>query len=263
MNHQFFGFVAVLALGAAQASAVQAACQPISSVPATIAAAGTYCLTADFSTAQTSGNLITVNADNVTIDFQGHQIDATPGGIYTNVTGIYGIDRHNITIRNGLMVGFYTGIHFDTSNNSTTTNGHLIEDMRFSQSRSRAMQVEGTNNVIRRNLVVDTMGGALHPDGFSACEQDANGSIQVYNNTVLHVGGPTDSSPDGMMLYCVNTLAIGNRIIDASDQGIGAAGGFCKDNVIIGSTEPYWNEYDRTMDIPGCQLVGNTEFVIE
>jgi hypothetical protein len=240
------------------AASARAACVPIASVPFTISAPGQYCVTADLTTSQTgmSGGVITIDADNVVLDFQGHKFDATSGGNFTNVTGVYSLNHKGNTVRNGLMVGFYVGIHFDMTSD---TRDNVIEDMRFSLSRSRAMQMEGFNNVIRRNLVVDTIDGWVHPDGFSACEQNFNGSIQVYNNTVSHVGGQNDSSPDGMMIYCYNSLIIGNRVVDASDQGLGIGGGFCKDNVIIGSTHPYYVEYP----VPGCTMVGGTEYVLQ
>lgn len=259
MSHRPIGRTAVMLAVAATccgtAIEAQAACAPIASIPFTISSSGQYCLAADLATSQTSGNAIVVNADNVVIDFQGHKLDGSGAGTGTAATGIYALERKGITVRNGLMVGFYTAIHYDMVND---TRDNLIEDMRFSQSRSRAMQVEGFNNTIRRNLVLDTMGGQNHPDGFSACEQNFNGSIQVYNNTVINVGGPLDASPDGMMLYCYNTLAIGNRVINAPDQGIGVGGGYCMDNVIFGADKPYYVEYS----VPGCKQVGNTEYII-
>jgi len=250
--------IVFIAATAGAATSARAACTPIATVPFTIAASGNYCVTADLATSQTgmSGGQITINADNVVLDFQGHKFDATSGGNFTNVTGVYSLNHKGITVRNGLLVGFYVGIHYDMTSD---TRDNVIEDMRFSLSRSRAMQVEGFNNVIRRNLVVDTIDGWVHPDGFSACEQNFNGSIQVYNNTVSHVGGANDSSPDGMMIYCLNSLIIGNRVVDASNQGLGIGGGFCKDNVIIGSNQPYYVEYP----VPGCTMVGGTEYVLQ
>ena len=79
--------------------------------------------------------------------------------------------------------------------------------------------------------------------------------MQAYNNTIINVGvDEPDSSPDGMMLYCFHTLAIGNRLVNVGDSGIAVAGGYCKDNVL-------WNLYGRPYDPSngnGCTLLGST-----
>src|SRR5262245_8154940 len=104
-------FLLALILGTVAPSHAVAACTAISSVPIIIGSPGPYCVTAELASAQASGALIAITADNVTIDFQGHSLDGTSAGVSTLAYGIDGRDRHGITVRNGLFVGVYVAIH--------------------------------------------------------------------------------------------------------------------------------------------------------
>jgi hypothetical protein len=241
-----------LIVGAIAPSRAAAACMAIANVPFIIGSPGDYCVTADLASAQTSGSFITVTADNVTIDFQGHSLDNTAAGVSTQTFGVDGRDRHGITVRNGLFVGTYVGVHLDVINSS---GDHLVEDNRFTQMRWKAIMIDGTNLIIRRNLVMDGGGGGTHPDGLSACENQFNGSVQAYNNTVVNIGTPADESPDGMMLYCYDSVAIGNRVVNAADSGISLGAGYCMDNVVMFTGRPWDPGLNN-----GCRLVGSTNY---
>src|SRR5689334_15611004 len=104
-----FRTVALLALFActcAQAEITQ--CTPISGVPVTISAAGTYCLTTDLYVG--SGTAITIQADNVVLDLNGHAL-AGPGG--SSSTGIYSNLHRGLRIRNGTVRNFSSGVLID------------------------------------------------------------------------------------------------------------------------------------------------------
>jgi len=195
-----------------------------------------------------------VTADNVDIDFQGHRFDGTSAGTGTLAYAIDGRDRHAVTVRNGLFVGFYVGVHLDQVGAS---GDHIVQDNRFTQSRFKAIQIDGSNLVIRRNLVMDGGGAGNHPDGFSACENNFNGGVQAYDNTVVNIGTGTgdDQSPDGIMLYCNDSVAIGNRVVNVPDSGISLAAGYCKDNVVVFTGRPWDPGLGN-----GCRLVGSTNY---
>ena len=255
-HHRFFvpAFLVAAATAALSPQAV-AQCQPIAAVPYAVSAPGTYCVTADLVTAQTSGGAIEVNADNVVIDFQGHTVDNTSAGLRTLAEGVHALNRQGITVRNARLVGFYVGVHLDIT---TDSRNHVVENNRFDHCRFKAIQLEGYDNIMRGNLVMDVGGAGHHCDGVSACENQMNGSVQAYNNTIINVGvGEDEASPDGMMLYCRNTIAIGNRIAHAGDSGLSIGGGFCKDNILVDTPgRPYDPSYGY-----GCKLVGSTNSV--
>jgi hypothetical protein len=73
---------------------------PISALPFTISAPGSYYLTASL-TAAANVNGITINASNVTLDLRGFEVIGTPG------TAIFGIrvsvGRSNLVIRDGTV----------------------------------------------------------------------------------------------------------------------------------------------------------------
>jgi hypothetical protein len=241
-----------LVAGAAAPTPAVAACEPIASVPFIIGSPGQYCVTTDLASSQASGGLITVTADDVEIDFQGHSLDGTGAGLATKAHGVDGRDRHGITVRNGLFVGLYVGVYLDVIG---TSGNHLVENNRFTQSRFKAIMIDGTNLVIRRNLILDGGGGGTHPDGFSACENQFNGSVLAYDNTVVNIGTPADESPDAIMLYCFNSVAIGNRVVTVWDSGISLYGGLCMDNVVIFTGRPWDPGLGN-----GCRLVGSTNY---
>ena len=65
--------VAMMAFaGAASAETVN--CTAITSVPYTITTPGLYCLTSDLSTAMSSGNAITIQANSVVLELNSHKI---------------------------------------------------------------------------------------------------------------------------------------------------------------------------------------------
>jgi len=257
VTHQRLLLGLVLAFGTIAGTArtaIAQSCTTISAVPYTITAPGRYCLNADLSTAQTSGAAIEVAANDVTVDLQGHTLNNLGAGVSTRTDGVHSRDRRRITVRNGRIVGFFVGVHLDILSDS---GNHIVEALRFEQNRWKAIKLEGFDNIMRNNLVLDTGGGGLHVDGVSACENQFNGSVQALNNTVINVGvGDPEGSPDAMMLYCTSTIAIGNRIVNAGDSGLSVGGGYCKDNVLqYVDGRPYDPGYGN-----GCTLIGSTNF---
>ena len=85
---------------------------PISSAPLTITNAGSYYLTTNITVS--SGNAITINSNNVTLDLMGFTISSTdPGNTGSAIllnSGPGGIVLQNITILNGFIRGAVTGI---------------------------------------------------------------------------------------------------------------------------------------------------------
>ncbi len=130
-------------------------CTPITYLPYTVPAQGVYCLTGNLSTNQTGGAAITINKNNVTIDLNGYKIGGLGAGDASGAIGINSTDKINITIRNGIVRGFFTGIQL-------TGEGHVIEDVRAEQNLAIGIRAFGNNHVIRRNLVLATGGHSVH-----------------------------------------------------------------------------------------------------
>ena len=59
------------------------------------------------------------------------------------------------------MRGFYGGIWLDDPSPYTTSQGHVIEDIRADQNTYIGMVIYGNGNIIRNNQVVATGGTTL------------------------------------------------------------------------------------------------------
>ena len=139
-------------------------CTNITSVPITITVPGIYCLKQDVSTGITSGAAITINNNNVTIDFNGFRLGGLGAGQSTQASGVYENARSNITLRNGNIRGFKTGIYLNGSNGGPAS-GHLIENNLVDSSTSTGIFASGSGVVLRGNRVVNTgpgTGGAAY-----------------------------------------------------------------------------------------------------
>ena len=83
---------------------------PTTTFPIVIDTPGSYVLTADLHVTTVGVvHAIQINADDVTIDLGGH-VFRGPGEASASETGIYGFNRSNVTIRNGTVTEFTTGV---------------------------------------------------------------------------------------------------------------------------------------------------------
>jgi hypothetical protein len=96
----------------------------IGSVPYTISNPGNYVLNTDLPYAGT-GTAITVNSNNVTIDFQGYQLKSSAPSSGVTITGIALTNVNNVTIKNGRLSAFVVGINIQGGI------GHVVEKMRI------------------------------------------------------------------------------------------------------------------------------------
>jgi hypothetical protein len=103
---------------------------------------------------------ISIYADDVVVDLNGHTIDNLGAGPATTVIGVVAYKRRNVTIKNGTLVGFWSGIHLDDDGPQpyTASQGHRIEGVRIDRSTSDGIVVMGRNIVVRGNHVLATGG---------------------------------------------------------------------------------------------------------
>jgi len=111
----------------------------ITSVPASIDTAGTWCLNQNLSTAITSGNAISINVDNVVLDCNDFKLDGSAAGISTNASGIAANNRYNVTVRHCNVRGFLNGLSLYGSSGG----GHKVEDNRVDGNTSAGIGVAG------------------------------------------------------------------------------------------------------------------------
>ena len=176
----------------------------------TISSSGDYCLTEDIATNITTGIAIKINVDDVTIDMDGYELDNTAAAGSPVAIGIYANEIDNVTIRNGIIRGYYYAMILDSAPNS----GRLVEDMIFSKN-STGIYSRGSDVMVRNNTVLDS-------DVTGIVISDADGA-SVINN---YVGGLTrsdDAYGIYIIVYSSNVIVRDNRVAEiTSTSGIAA-----------------------------------------
>jgi parallel beta-helix repeat protein len=141
-----------------------------------------------------------INADNVTLDLGGHTITGPGMGPQTwpapqlDTVGVRTGGHTNVTVRNGTISQFSTGIYFIDMEKSR------IEDVKSERNRFGFYIHASNGNAIRRSTVVGNIYG-LHL-------QDANDNIVEGNNLIRQ----TYNSPGGYGIYLYRST--GNRIFE-------------------------------------------------
>jgi hypothetical protein len=185
----------------------------ITGVPFTINSPGFYYLSGNLAY-NGSGNAITVNADDVTIDLMGFRL--ANGGAVGSTVGIDMIGRANVEIRNGTVQGFAIGVFEESGgtkhrainiraiNNGTGIrfggNNHLIENCNGSNNSTYGLYVESgiiADCVASNNEYGITM---LRPGSILGNMANNN----TYNNFVLGDGSATSILVDRNSAFGLN-----------------------------------------------------------
>ena len=160
LNRILFVLV-VISFFSARGQAETVNCTAITYLPYTISTQGIYCLKGNLATNMTAVSAIEIAANNVVIDLNGFKLGGLAAGPGTSSTGISALQRTNITIRNGTVRGFARGIWLVDDLPYTTSQGHLIENVRADMNTSVGIWVMGQGNMVRNNQVVDTGGSTV------------------------------------------------------------------------------------------------------
>ena len=260
---------AVIMLFSSTARAETTQCTPITSIPTTITAQGIYCLNGNLAGVLATGSAITINTNNVTIDMNGYKLGNLGAGSATLANGIYAYQRKNITIRNGIIRGYFLGVNLDDISPYSTSSGHLIEDVRFDGNTFIGMQVMGIGNTVRNNQAVNTGGTTQDTDALGIIT--AGSGARVLNNDIIGAAASTGDAygififqGDGTVVegnrisnvtsgsgpsygtyidFSPNTTVSGNRIAGVTTGGItygSGSSGIYMGNTVSGATTPFF-----------------------
>lgn len=195
MNTQkFLLYGALLLLSAATAPAQTA----ITSVPFTIKTAGTYVLTKDLIYSG-KAKAISVQTANVTIDLQGFTLSC--GDDISPTIAVYVRNFSNVTIKNGVITGFRTGVDIDSPPAQNLQNvAEIVQDLQISAPQYGIVIINPTICLIQRNTITGGNTGA----GI-ALTQSIGGNRVSYNQvTGAQYGFQTDG-----YCYLLENLASG------------------------------------------------------
>lgn len=182
----------------------------IVAVPTTISAPGRYFLSMNLNTNNSSKSAITIDADDVTVDFQDHSI-TSGAGLATNASGIMATNHRNITIKNGTLNGFKTAIVLQRGLYTPSTNcNNIVENMRLSWNTYGGILIaDGTGCRIEHCQINRTGGTYSGVDAFGISLQ--NSSAVVRNNQISNVFANV-GSPFGIVTNNSIAFLVGNHI---------------------------------------------------
>lgn len=228
-------------------------CIAISSAPFTISNSGSYCLTKDISTS--TGTAIQINSSDVALDLGGYTLNGLSSGGSTSaaaITDAYTL-RRNITVRNGTIRGFDSAVYLIGT-------GIRVEGIHADVMSGRAIEVDGSDAVIRGNHVVET-GSLANPgagifvngDRTHVLDNDVDRTIGGIGAFGIYASGfdmvvegnritntAIRSGSTGIGVVNGTALVINNRITSV-DYGITLPpiGGAYRDNITFSVNTPY------------------------
>ena len=210
----------------------------ITSVPATITTQGTWCMSSDLATGLTSGNAISIDTNNVTINCNDFKLGGLSAGLGTLAYGMRASNRLNVTVRNCNIRGFYIGVDFFGG----SSGGHAVEDSRFDGNTYEAIDVTGDGSVIRRNRVSATGGGTVNSSVYAINSYD---SVDILDNTVSGTvaRATSNGAAYGIFAFGSDASVRGNRVRGTLKDGTGVNYGIfnasslrviMRDNEVVG-----------------------------
>lgn len=242
-------------------------CRRINSLPAVIDVPGSYCLTASLSTGITTGNAINITANDVVLDLGGFALDGSAAGAGSQATGVGAVGRSDVTVRNGIVRGFFVGIGFAGSasqgcvveqiaaENNLLTGiaaeglGCIVRDSRsirtggstspLANGNAHGIVIQGTGSRALNNDVVGTFAAAGH-NAWSIHATNANQAV-IEGNRVSRGVDDTFTSYGVIVPFSQDVTVVGNRI-NSTTYGVvyssGATGKY-RDNLTSGVANPY------------------------
>ena len=199
----------------------------ITTLPYVISAPGIYYIDQKMTTNLSTGAAIVINANNVVLDLNANAIGNLAAGLGTQAVGILADSRQNVTVRNGIVRGFYVGVALGEFTTPGASSGNAVEGVTSDQSRSVGILVEGTGSVVRHSRVVSTTGStAIDPwNGLasnSAIGIEVTGTgAQVSDNEVINTDCTNSCTSGSQALGIYIASAPGavlteNRILNGS-----------------------------------------------
>lgn len=225
-------------------------CTDIASLPATIAQPGKYCLSKDFVLNSATAKAITIAANDVVLDCQGHTIRNSATSNAGTSEGIYAFGRNGLTVQNcRVLGGFANGISLIQDNAASNKSYYInIQNNYIAGPFNHGIRAFGSAIEIRNNRVYD-IGGQLNTYAFgirvAASTQASSPKFHlVHENVVAGINSPYNNAYG---IYSENSIAGLFRMNDvtgttASNPGfrsyafrVGGSVNTIADNHIVGS----------------------------
>jgi hypothetical protein len=188
----------------------------IDALPYVISASGNYILDKSLTFLPGPGaqSAIAVNTSNVTIDLNGFYISKARNGDTSPTFGVFSNNRANITVKNGTIIGFQTGVAFDYLGGANINSNHLVDGVRFTNEQVTGIYLHHTTNCLIQNCSIAHTG------------YEANGNIVSVQGTGITV---IDTNPGA------GNALVNNRVTHSALTGIstGKFGGTYSDGNFV------------------------------
>lgn len=192
---------------------------PISSLPFTINAPGSYYLTGNLTSTSASANGITITASDVTVDLMGFLLR---NSVATSGNGIHSADTiQNVTVRNGSVSGWAAGISLSARN-------VRVESISARANTGNGMSVGASSVVI--DCAADLNGGSgisLASDGAvvrCVARENAGNGIRTFAGGLISHCVAKDNDRDGITMGSDGNIQE-CASIENGDDGIQASNG--------------------------------------
>jgi Ca2+-binding RTX toxin-like protein len=183
----------------------------------TITRPGVYTLDRDLVFNGKTGSAITVAADNVVIDLNGHTIRGS-GAADSFARAISSTNHTDITIKNGDIEGFFYGVRLDDTSRTpllyTRYGHHVVSNLDVSDCTFRGISVQGPDNVVTSCTVSDIHGTINYVNAFAAGIETLGPRARILDNIVREVYARDLGEALGISVSHngVGTIVAGNAI---------------------------------------------------
>ena len=229
--------LAALLLAPALAAAQSPDCTfEFTSLPYTINSSGTYCLKNTMFTNLASGAAITIGGGyQVTVDLRGFALINVPSTTTTAV-GVLGLGKSNVTVRNGRIQSFKSGVTLDGPNSYS----NVVENVQVDSPTASGIVISGNGHRVRGCSVTHygtaetsyPVGILLAGDGHLVEGNVVSTSLSATGRGIA-VGSGT------------NHVVVGNRIVNPQWQGLALhSNDRYRDNIVVGAATPYQGGID-------------------
>ncbi len=216
----------------------------VTTVPFTILTPGHYCVIRNLNFAASEGAAITIRSNSVLLDLNGFVLDGSAAGEATAAWGIFVESQRDVTIMNGVVRGFQTGINVATTD---TGRDFTVDGMRVESSTEVGIYVKSSPSsgakgiVIRNNVVTATGRSTIDSPIFGIA---LFGSGRITNNDVMDTtGAPNITAPMGILMEGGVIIASDNRVSNALwGFRCGTGGIYLKDNVAVETQAPSFGD---------------------
>ncbi len=223
-----------------------------------------YTLTSDMTF---DGTGFIINADNITLDLNGHNITGNYPSIYSDpfLSGVEVKGHSGITIKNGTIIGFQVGVFLLGSNNNiirgvtcdentylgvmiSASNSNLIDNVTATSNRQEGLRVASSQH----NTIINTTSSSNGWHGLQI-----SGGLDYSSS-----GGPDDSSSNTSVL---NSKFLNNGSIASPANGIASssANHIVIENCILAGNAGWGVAIKGFMPEPGVYLPSNNHVIKE